>query len=174
MSRLRPQKLHVAHGPRIGAEEPVSPRVYTLTHSDLTGDLLLTVASTVDKKQISGLYARLMRDEVLAEWRTDQGAAELHVHCHISGGLALGSPGMRLAIFRREMQLVLEALRFGDRDFFAAHPALDQAPIVVHFHAREPRYNRVERYGVPADYRHPQRNPALQARGVGDGAPPGE
>jgi hypothetical protein len=174
VSRLRPEKLHVTLGPRIGAEEPVSPRVYTLTHSDLTGDLFLTIASTVDKKQISGLYTRLMRDEVLAEWRTDQGTAELHVHCHVSGGLALGSPGMRLAIFRREMQLVLEALRFGDRGFFAAHPTLDQAPIVVHFHARDSRYNRVQLHGVLADYRHLGRSPAPQGTEVGEGAVPGE
>ena len=42
---------------------------------------------------------------------------------------------MRLAIFKRELPLVLEALRFGDRRLFEAHPELDQAPILVHFQA---------------------------------------
>lgn len=174
MSRLRPEKLYVTLGPRIGAEGPTVPRAYTLTHSDLTGDLFLTIATTVDKNQISGLYTRLMRDEVLAEWRTDQGTGELHVHCHVSGGLALGPPAMRLAIFKREIDLVLEALRYGDRDFFSAHPSLDQAPIVVHFHARQRRYDRVEKRGVPADYHHPASNPVGQGTEDGDPLERGE
>ena len=41
--RLRPEKLHV--GPAEGsiADGPVTPRCYTLTHSDTTGDLFLTI-----------------------------------------------------------------------------------------------------------------------------------
>jgi hypothetical protein len=118
----------------------------------LTGDLFLTIDVAYDNEQISGLYTRLMRDEVLAEWRADERPAALHVHCHVSGGFVLGSASVRLAIFKREMPLVLEAFRFGDRRFFAANPDLDQATIFVHFHAKEPRYNHVEKWGSPADY----------------------
>ncbi|MEA3377107.1 MAG: staygreen family protein [Chloroflexota bacterium] len=160
MSRLQPEKLHVTLSSRIKADGPMAPRCYTLTHSDLTGELFLTIDSAYDKKQISGLYTRLMRDEVLTEWRTDEGAAMLHVHCHVSGGVALEPPGMRLAIFAREMPLVLEAFRFGDRSLFEAHPRLDDAPILVHFHARQPRHNRVEKWGTPADYDHLVRHPS--------------
>ncbi len=154
MSRLEPDKLHTTLDPVVRADGPVTPRAYTLTHSDLTGDLFLTIGATYDREQISDLYTRLMRDEVLAEWRADGHPAELHVHCHVSDGFVLGPPRLRLAIFKREMPLVLEALRFGDRRLFAAQPSLDQAPILVHFHAREPRYDRVETWGTPADYRH--------------------
>jgi hypothetical protein len=133
---------------------PPIPRAYTLTHSDLTGDLFLTIGPEHDRKQISGLYTRLMRDEVLADWREDEKGLALHVHCHVSGGLAVGSARIRLAIFRHEMPLVLETLRNGDRHLYDARPALDQAPVVVHFHARQRRHNTVERWGVPADYRH--------------------
>ena len=97
-----------------------------------------------------------MRDEVLAEWHEEQGSPALHAHCHVSGGLILGTAGWRDAIFRHELPLVLEALRFGDRALYAAHPELDGAPIEVHFHARfagrRTRYDRTERWGVPADY----------------------
>jgi len=157
MGRLRPEKLHVRLGPSISAEGPITPRCYTLTHSDFTGDLFLTVDIVYDRESISGLYTRLMRDEVLAEWRTDEGHTELHVYCHVSNGFTLGSPRMRLAIFRRELPLVLEAIRFGDRRFFASHPGLDEAPIIVHFHAKQPRHNRVEDWGTPADFRPPMR-----------------
>jgi hypothetical protein len=47
-------------------------RCYTLTHSDTTGELFLTIGPDFDRAQISGLYTRLMRDEVLAEWREDE------------------------------------------------------------------------------------------------------
>lgn len=154
MSRLRPHKLHVTLASGTQARQPIMPRCYTLTHSDITGDLFLTIGAKHDQKQIAGLYTRLMRDEVLAEWRQDADGPALHVHCHVSGGLIFGSAGMRDGIFKRVLPLVLEALRYGDRELFEAHPALDEAPILVHFQARQRRYNRVERWGVPADYRH--------------------
>ena len=153
MKRLKPEKLHIRYIPDTGADGPVEPRRYTLTHSDATGDLVLTIGPDYDRKQISGWYTRLMRDEVLAEWCTEKSEPALHVHCHVSGGLVLGPPGWRYAIFERELPLVLEAFRFGDREIFAAHPKLDRSPIWVHFHAVQPRHARVERWGVPADYR---------------------
>jgi hypothetical protein len=152
MGRLDPGKLHVRLMPGVMAEGPLIPRCYTLTHSDVTGDLFLTVGTDYDQRQISGWYARLLRDEVLAEWRRADGTVALHVHCHVSGGIALGASGMRDAIFRRELPLVLEALRYGDTCLYEAHPSLDQACILVHFHAREVRYDRVEPWGRPGDY----------------------
>jgi len=52
-----------------------------------------------------------MRDEVLAEWQTENGEPALAVHCHVSGGLAFGPPKLRDAIFRRESPGALEAFR---------------------------------------------------------------
>ncbi|MGD8996474.1 MAG: staygreen family protein [Anaerolineae bacterium] len=154
MGRLRAEKLHVTFAPGTQPERPIVPRAYTLTHSDRTGDLYLTIGLEHDRKQISGLYTRLMRDEVLADWREDEDGFVLHVHCHVSGGLTVGSAKMRLAIFRHELPLVLEAFRYGDRHLFDAHPHLDQAAVLVHFRARQRRYDTVERWGPPADYRH--------------------
>ena len=95
MSRLQPGKLHVRLGAGLTAEGPAMPRRYTLTHSDTTGDLLLAVGLDYDRRQISGWYTRLMRDEVLAEWREDDDGPALHVHCHVSGGLVFGTAGWR-------------------------------------------------------------------------------
>ena len=152
MKRLAPDKLHVRLAPGTEPQRPVTPRRYTLTHSDATGDLVLTIGPDYDRKQISGWYTRLMRDEVLAEWCQEEEGTALHVHCHVSGGLVFGPPGWRYAIFARELPLVLEVFRFGDRELFPAHPGLDRAPIWVHFHATRARYAQVERWGVPADY----------------------
>lgn len=153
MSRLKPEKLHVRLALGATPEGPVIPRRYTLTHSDLTGYLYLTVGPEYDRQQVAGWYTRLMRDEVLAEWREEENEPSLHIHCHVSGGLVFGPARLRDAIFRRELPLVLEALQFGDRLLFEAHPELDRAPIWVHFHAKQSRHDRVERWGVAADYR---------------------
>lgn len=153
MSRLRPEKLHVQFRSGVAPTGPIMPRRYTLTHSDATGDLFLTVGTEYDRKQISGWYTRLMRDEVLAEWREDEEGPALHVYCHVSGGLILGTARWRYEIFRHELPLVLEAFRFGDRQLFEVHPALDKAPIRIHFAATQRRYRRVERWGTPADFR---------------------
>jgi hypothetical protein len=153
VKRLHPEKLHVRFVPGADCEGPLFPRCYTLTHSDRTGDLFLTIGPWYDRKQISRWYTRFMRDEVLAEWRQGQGISELHLHCHVSGGLVLGPAGWRDAIFRRELPLVLEALRYGDRALYSVHPELDQAPIQVHLHARQARLDRVESWGAPAAYR---------------------
>jgi hypothetical protein len=152
MARLKPDKLHVSFAEGTMAVGPVTPRRYTLTHSDVTGDLFLTVGSDYDLEQVSGWYTRLMRDEVLAEWLEGDRGPELHVHCHVSGGLVLGPSRFRFQIFQRELPLVLEAIRYGDKSLFESHRHLDSAPILVHFHAKEPRYGRVEEWGTPADY----------------------
>ena len=152
--RLRPEKLHVRYVAGVEPTDPISPRRYTLTHSDTTGELFLTIGPERNESQTCGWYTRLMRDEMLAEWiDTDEGPA-LHVYCHVSGGFVLGSASLRDRIFRHELPLALEALRYGDRALFAAHPQLDNASILVHFESTVPRYDVTERWGVPADYRH--------------------
>jgi hypothetical protein len=153
MSRLRPDQLHVRFAGGARPDGPLALRRYTLTHSDLTGDLFLTIGSAYDKAEISGFWARLMRDEVLAEWREEEEGPALHVFCHVSGGLSLGPARWRYDIFRHELPLALEAFRHGDRTLFEANPALDEAPIVVHFRSSRRRYRRRERWGTPADYR---------------------
>jgi hypothetical protein len=163
MSRLRPEQLHVRLVEGVTAGGPVAPRRYTLTHSDMTGELFLTIGPAYDRAQISGWYTRLMRDEVLAEWREEEAGPSLHLFCHVSGGLAFGLAGWRDAIFRHELPLVLEALRHGDRGLFEAHPALDGAPIWIHFRSSRRRYRRRERWGTPAEYRLPGERAGGQA-----------
>jgi len=153
MRRLDPDKLHVEWAPGSTATGPLLPRTYTLTHSDSTGDLFLTVGPAYDQEQISGWYTRFMRDEVLAEWLQGGSGPELHVHCHLSGGIVAGSASGRDAIFRHELPLVLEAFRFGEQQLVAANPALDNSPVQVHFHSTNARYDRVETWGTLADYR---------------------
>jgi hypothetical protein len=93
MKHLDPENLHTSFLPGAISEGTVIPRRYTLTHSDRTGELFLYIGPDYNKDQISGWYTRLMRDEVLAEWKQDKESYSLHVYLHVSGGLVFGRAG---------------------------------------------------------------------------------
>ena len=62
MKKLNPEKLHVEFRQGVTPTEPIMPRRYTLTHSDVTAELFLTVGPEYAYDKITQ-----MRDEVLAE-----------------------------------------------------------------------------------------------------------
>ena len=145
MSRLNPEKLSVEFREGVTATEPIEPRCYTLTHSDLTADLFLTIAPDFAYDQVTQ-----MRDEVLGEWFYTEEGYVYNVYLQVDGGP--GMTAIRNAIFRRELPLALEAIRYGDDEFFDAHPELNWSPIIVYFVSRNSNYNTVENWGNFADY----------------------
>jgi hypothetical protein len=153
MERLNPEKLHVTYLAGTTADALILPRRYTLTHSDRTGELFLSIGSEYDKQTISGLYTRLMRDEVLAELVGNNNVMEFGIYCHVSGGLAFGPAGWRYKIFQSELPLVLETIRYGDRDLFEKNPEIDDAGLSVYFESRNNRFHKVENWGTMAGYR---------------------
>jgi hypothetical protein len=153
MQRLQPEKLHVYFLPGTSPEILKLPRRYTLTHSDRTGDIHLTIGPEWDKEQISGWYTRCLRDEILGEILNNGEKPVLKIHCHVSGGMALGTARWRYGIFRRELSLVLEAIREGDGILFQENPGLDDMPVTISFHAHKKQYNREEAWGTIGQYR---------------------
>ena len=151
MTQLNPDLLHVKFVDGADDTGPLSLRVYTLTHSDMTVELYLTIGKKINFPQIEGIYTRLMRAEVVGEWDASE-PITLHVFCHVSGGLVFGSPRMRFNIFRYHMPMVLEALYYGDRIVLKDHPELANGRIIVHFIARQKRFDRDEDWGVLAHY----------------------
>ena len=152
MGRLNPEKLHVTYLTGATPGGLTLPRRYTLTHSDMTGQLFLSIGNQYNTQEISKLYTRLMRDEVLAELVSEQGTTMLNVYCHISGGFVFGGARWRFSIFCSELPLALEAIRYGDRTLFAQNPQLDNTPVFIHFQSTDSRFNKVERWGIVADY----------------------
>lgn len=147
MKRLAPAQLQVEFRGGVTPVGPIVPRRYTLTHSDLTAELFLTIAPRYAQEKVTR-----MRDEVLAEWReSSDGQLSLWVSVYVGGPLDPGIPRLRYTIFQRELPLALEAIRYGDRQLFEAHPDLDRAPIFVQFEST-PAYTRVEPFGTPSDY----------------------
>ena len=149
MSSLNLNKLHVEYKGLIDKKSLTIPRRYTLTHSDSTGDLFLTISPEYDEEQISGLYTRLMRDEVLAEWiKNKNNQFELHIFLHVSGGFCFGWAGLRDRIFRHHLPLVLEAFKFGDAKIYTNMPELEESSIIVHFQSDKKRYCSDENFGT--------------------------
>ncbi|KAH7426341.1 hypothetical protein KP509_11G097000 [Ceratopteris richardii] len=125
------------------------PRVYTLTHCDLTASLLLTISTSINTGQLQGWYKRLQRDDVVAVWRRCQGSMFLQVHCHISGDhwFRDAFAELRFHIFKRELPLVFKAFQHGDRLLFQKQSDLENAPVWVHFHSNVKEFDRVEYWG---------------------------
>jgi hypothetical protein len=153
MNRLKPKKLHITLLVGTNAGKLVLPRRYTLTHSDITGELFLSIGSEYNLKQISRLYTRLMRDEVLAELADEEDSLVLKVYCHISGGFVFGTARWRYNIFRSELPLALEALRYGDRALFEHNSELDNATVDVHMESSDKRFKKVENWGIISKYK---------------------
>ena len=153
MERFSPEKLHVTYLTGTNSEKLILPRRYTLTHSDITGDLFLSIGSQYNTKQISKLYTKFMRDEVLAELADEGDSLIFRVYCHVSGGFVFGTAKWRCNIFHSELPLVLEAIRYGDRTLFEQNPKLDNAPVLIHFQSTNSRFDKVEYWGAMAKYR---------------------
>ncbi|KAG1678283.1 hypothetical protein FOA52_013904 [Chlamydomonas sp. UWO 241] len=156
---FKPSKLSIGWSKGAGPDDVVMPpsRAYTLTHNDITGELWLTVGSEYNSMQISGFYTRLLRDEVVAEWRTGCEpatgcTASLHVFCHVSGEEKwLAPPVLRNYIFRREMPLVLDCVLYAERGLLRHQPELAQALVYVHFESAITALNSVELWGQLGD-----------------------
>jgi len=146
MSRLDPEKLTVEYR-GVTPKEPIIPRRYTLTHSDITAELFLTIGLNYAYDKINE-----MRDEVIGEWIKIEEEYFFNVFLYIDGQFGTIQSGIRNAIFRRELPLALEAIRYGDKYFFSAHPELDNAPIIVYFNSTTPYFNRIENWGNFSDY----------------------
>ena len=147
MNRLDPDKLFVELRNGVTLTEPILGRKYTLTHSDITADLFLTIDMQYAFDKISD-----MRDEVLAQWVIDE-YLYLHAYVYVDDQFNPASSAIREKIFRRELPLVLEAIRYGDRYLFKSHPYLDNASIWVCFGSGNQENCQLEHWGYLKDYK---------------------
>lgn len=149
VSKFKPEKLKVTFIPPATAFFPVDCRKYTLTHSDITGELFLSIGNVYDYQAIN--YE--MRDEVLADWITINGEYLLYGKVYISNGeYDLNMSRIRYMVFKKELELALTAMVYGDRSFFTYYPWLLDAPIYLQFSSVYPEFNQLAYYGTPRKY----------------------
>jgi len=149
MSKLNPKSLSVEFIDGITTKAPIIPRRYTLTHSDITAELFLTIGISFNYDKIN-----TMRDEVLGEWINIGGNYFYYVYLYVDGQStpAEKETAIRDSIFRRELPLALKAIRYGDREFFDTHIKLNYTPIIVYFISKNPKFNAIEKWGTFSNY----------------------
>ena len=80
MSELNPEKLSVEFRQGVTETEPIIPRRYTLTHSDKTAQLFLTIGAKYAYDKTNS-----MRDEVLGRWVKKGKGYFFYVSLHVDG-----------------------------------------------------------------------------------------
>ncbi|MGM7702093.1 staygreen family protein [Pseudalkalibacillus sp. Hm43] len=150
MSTFDPNKVSTKFLPPANPNYPVVGRKYTLTHSDITGELFLSVGCRIDLESID----QQMRDEVIAEWRRDRyGRYHLFGEVYVDGGeFSKEVTERRFNIFRKEMGTALKGMLYGDQPFLSNHPYLLDAPIYIQFNSTYPEYNQTFYFGTLRDY----------------------
>lgn len=148
MSIFDKTNLSVYLRPGITACQPIIPRRYTLTHSDQTGQLFLSVALQYATDEITPI-----RDEVLAEWRClGPRNFQLHAYVCVDNHCGKKEAAVRNKHFIRRLPLALGAILCGDRYFFYNRPDLHMAPAWIHFQSCYPEFCRDEYWGIMAEY----------------------
>lgn len=147
MSKLNSEKLSVDFREGVTPTDPIIPRHYTLTHSDITAELFLTIGLEYAYDKINS-----MRDEVLGKWIKVGKEYFFYVYLHVDDKSVPSLTVVRNSIFRRELPLALEAIRYGDRKLFHAHTELDNSQIIVYFNSSNPYFKKIENWGTFLDY----------------------
>nr|WP_065409936.1 staygreen family protein [Bacillus wudalianchiensis] len=150
MAMFDPQKLTVQLLSPATFMQPVEGRKYTLTHSDVTGELFLATGYVYNYKAVNWK----MRDEVLAEWKKDrEGRLRLAGKAYVDGGeFGKEASGIRFNIFQKETGTAIKGIVYGDLQFYNHYPALLDAPIFIHYESAYPPYNKIFYYGTPRQY----------------------
>ncbi|MFB6467776.1 staygreen family protein [Cytobacillus sp. Hz8] len=149
MDKMHFDKLSVTYLPPATASRPVDGRKYTLTHSDSTGELYLSIGNSYAISSINKSF----RDEVKAEWVTHLGQYILNGTVYVSGGeFDEEHAKQRFIIFQNELNQTLAAIVFGDRSFYLNYPWFLDSPIFIHFESNFPQYKQVHYYGTPRQY----------------------
>ena len=149
MFKFQPSKLNVDYKGNVGTKEPMIPRKYTLTHSDETGELFLSIGNNYDLDKIN--YG--IRDEVLGCWEKDD-KYYLFITLELDNGEDLTNTIKRDKIFREEIPLALMAIVYGDSIFLENNRELYEAPVRVKFNSRISEYDTLEEWRKVKDYKY--------------------
>ncbi|MFL0580966.1 staygreen family protein [Solibacillus silvestris] len=149
MNKFNPERLSVEYRDGVTATEPVISRHHTLTHSDDTGELFLTIGTQFAWDKVNND----MRDEVIGEWKTNGHCIYYNAYVMVNKeGQDFNTAMRRYEVFRRELPLALTAIRYGDRFLFNVYPALDNGLIIVNFISTYSQLYKQEIFGTYSSF----------------------
>ena len=142
-----PDKLEITLIDPVTENGPVEGRKYTLTHSDTTGMMFLTIANEYNYNAIN--YD--LRDEILGAWKESDTSYILFFYAYV-GNLSYADALYRYNIFKSHIDSALQAIIYGDRMLLSKYPELLNTPIYIKFDSSIPVFNNYEFYGFVMDY----------------------
>ena len=145
--RFNTNKIETTFVSPITLDSPIEGRKYTLTHSDDTGMMFLTVATEYDYSSIN----QDLRDEIIGTWKKYDNFYNLFFYAYV-GDLDYLDALNRYNIFKSHMVSALQAIIYGDRELLNKHKELLNTPIYVKFDSSIPTFNNYEFYGYVKDY----------------------
>ena len=149
MSKFNREKLTVEYRNGLNALGPIIPRHHTLTHSDFTGELFLTIGTQFAWDKVN----TDLRDEVIGEWKDNGSNLYYNVYLLINKEEQdVNTAIRRNEIFQRELPLALTAIRYGDRFLFDHYPILNYLPIIVTFMSTYTQFVKQENWGTFNNY----------------------
>ena len=126
---------------------PVFNRKYTVTHSDETAEIFVTIGMEYARDKYSA-----MRDEVILHFLCCNNCIKMMGYVQIDVPGRYFDREKRKTIFCREMPKALQAVRYADRIFFDAHEELDQASVWIQFVSDDFAYSKASCFGKMKDY----------------------
>lgn len=148
MRVVSPAKIFAQYRDNIGPYGPVLDRKYTITHSDITGELFVFIAEYFATDQVTSMY-----DDVKIGWEQTDNGLVLIGSVLVDGPGVSGVPEIRNKIFYQEMPTALKAMRQADRFLFERYPNLDNTPVFIRFLSENPNYNKTYHFGTIGDYK---------------------
>ena len=149
MKKINTEKVITEWRNGISDTYPISGRKYTMTHSDKTGNLFVTIGTSFAEDKIGKI-----RDEVRLQYIVIDRMPILYGEVVVDGMGIPGNPPVREAIFKADIPAALQAIRYADSSLFSAYPVLDQTPVYIQFISSNPDRNKLYDYGVIGDYEH--------------------
>ncbi|WP_054738880.1 staygreen family protein [Cellulosilyticum ruminicola] len=143
----RSRQIFVEYRDKVTKTTPTQNRTYTMTHSDETGDLFVTIGL---------IYADDMtyeiQDQVYLRFTPLADKWILLGEVLIDSEDFEGNKQVRYDIFKRKMPLALQAIYTADKAFFDAYPELKDAPILIRFKSTDSKYDKLYDYGSIGNY----------------------
>lgn len=144
---FNPNKLETTFVEPITLYSPIKGRKYTLTHSDDTGMMFLTISNEYDYSAIN----QDLRDEILGTWKIYDNSYKLFLYAYI-GDLDYFASLAKYNAFKYHMNSALQAIIYGDKELLKKSPELVNSPIYIKFDSYIQIFNNYEFYGYIKDY----------------------
>lgn len=148
MRELNSDRVHTEYRDGVSETFPLVGRKYTITHSDETAEVFVTIGKEFASDKFGAL-----RDEVILMLTQREGKIQMYGTVIVNSEEIPNGAKYRNDIFLRELPGALEALRFADRDFYNQYEMLDELPIYIWFQSTFDEFNKVYDYGKMKDYK---------------------